>query len=264
MTLGERLSEKRFFITGGTGFLGTALIERVLRTIPGSEVVALVRPGRRNDPADRVTRDIVRNDCFARLRAELGDAFEEEITPRVTAVAGDVSRDGLGLDEAGRSALASCDVVIHSAATVSFDAPLDQAVEINLLGPARVAKAVAAARKSGAGPSQLISVSTAYVAGSHQGETGERLLSEDRFSVAVDWEAEVASSRRLRDELEDVSRQPDRLKEFAKRAHAEQGASGTHLLAARAERFRDEWVRRQLVDAGSARAQALGWPDAYA
>jgi HAD superfamily hydrolase (TIGR01490 family) len=35
-------------------------------------------------------------------------------------------------------------------------------------------------------------------------------------------------------------------------------------LAARAERFREDWVKRQLVDAGSARAQSLGWPDAYA
>jgi HAD superfamily hydrolase (TIGR01490 family) len=35
-------------------------------------------------------------------------------------------------------------------------------------------------------------------------------------------------------------------------------------LAERAEKLRDDWVRRQLVDAGRARAQALGWPDAYA
>ena len=29
--------------------------------------------------------------------------------------------------------------MIHSAATVSFDSPLDAAVEVNLLGPSRVA-----------------------------------------------------------------------------------------------------------------------------
>ena len=52
-------------------------------------------------------------------------------------MAGDVGSDGLGLDEAGRALLASCDVVIHSAATVAFDSPLDAAVEINLLGPTR-------------------------------------------------------------------------------------------------------------------------------
>ena len=264
MGIAKSLAARRFFVTGGTGFLDTALIERILRSIPDAEVVALVRPGRRKEPNERVARDIVRNDCFARLRSELGDRFDDEVGRRLQAVAGDVSTDGLGLDAAGRAALASCDVVVHSAATVSFDAPLDHAVEVNLLGPSRVAAAVARARADGAGPSHLIAVSTAYVSGAHQGETSEKLLSEDRFSLAVDWEAEVASSRRLRDDLQDASRHPERLREFTKRAHSEQGASGIHLLAARAERFREDWVKRQLVDAGSARAQALGWPDAYA
>jgi HAD superfamily hydrolase (TIGR01490 family) len=262
--IAESLTARRFFVTGGTGFLGTALIERILRTIPDAEIVALVRPGRRGDPNERVARDIVRNDCFARLRSELGEKFDDEIARRLHAVAGDVSTDGLGLDEEGLATLASCDIVIHSAATVSFDAPLDQAVEVNLLGPSRVAAAVANARAGGGGPSHLIAVSTAYVSGAHQGETSEKLLSEDRFSLAVDWEAEVASSRRLRNDVQDASRHPDQLREFTKRAHSEQGASGTHLLAARAERFREDWVKRQLVDAGSARAQSLGWPDAYA
>ena len=54
-------------------------------------------------------------------------------------MAGDVGVDGLGLDAAGEELLASCPTVIHSAATVSFDSPLDAAVEINLLGPVRVA-----------------------------------------------------------------------------------------------------------------------------
>jgi len=264
MRIPERLAGRRFFVTGGTGFLGTALIERILRSIPDAEIFALVRPGRRNDAAGRVERDILRNDCFARLRAELGGAFDDSVGRRLHAVAGDVSTDGLGLDAAGEDVLASCDVVVHSAATVSFDAPLDQAIEVNLLGPSRVAGVVARVRSRGGGPTHLIAVSTAYVAGTHQGETGERLLSEDRFSLSVDWEAEVASARRLRDDTQDESRRPARLKEFAKRAHAEQGASGTHLLAARAERLREDWVRQQLIDAGVARAQALGWPDAYA
>jgi len=263
--IAERLAGRRFFVTGGTGFLGTALIERIVRTIPGAHVFALVRPTRRAEAPARVEREILRNDCFARLRAELGDRFEEEVARRVTSVAGDVTIDGLGLDDDGWDALAASDVVIHSAATVSFDAPLDQAVEINLLGPSRVASSIAqAAAARGTAPAHLIAVSTAYVAGAHQGETEERLLSDDRFNLAVDWRAEVASARRLRDAVEDASRHANRLREFARHAHAEQGASGTHLLAARAERIREEWVRNQLVEAGSARAKALGWPDVYA
>ena len=140
MPIGRDLRAKRFFITGATGFLGTALVERILRCIPEAEITVLVRPGRRADAAARLAREVIRNDCFDRLRAELGDDFAAEVARRVKAVPGDVGQDGLGLDDAGRAALAASDVVIHSAATVSFDAPLTQAVEINLLGPARVGR----------------------------------------------------------------------------------------------------------------------------
>jgi alcohol-forming fatty acyl-CoA reductase len=268
MAISGELTGKRFFITGATGFLGTALVERILRAIPEAEVVLLVRPGRRATPMQRVTREVLKNDCFDRLRTELGDRFEAETSNRVQAVAGDVSRDGLGLDDAGRELLASCDIVIHSAAAVSFDSPLDQAVEINLLGPARVGAAVSEARQTAAargaaGPSHLIAVSTAYVAGTHQGQAREELLGNHRLSVDVDWQEEVASSRRLRADLQAESRKPERLTSFRKKAREELGGAGDHLLASRSEKFREEWVKRQLVDAGTSRAQALGWPDAY-
>jgi HAD superfamily hydrolase (TIGR01490 family) len=259
MAIGRDLSGKRFFITGATGFLGTALVERILRSIPEAEIVVLVRPGRRADAAARLAREVIKNDCFDRLRSELGDGFAAEVARRVRAVPSDVGQDGLGLDDEGRAALAASDVVIHSAAAVSFDAPLTQAVEINLLGPARVGAAVAA---SGSG-AHLISVSTAYVASTHQGEAKEELLSENRFTLDVDWQEEVNAARRLRDDLQAASRQPPKLVEFTKSARSEIGGAGEHLIATRAEKIREEWVRKELVDAGTARAHSLGWPDAY-
>jgi HAD superfamily hydrolase (TIGR01490 family) len=259
MAIGRDLRGKRFFITGATGFLGTALVERILRCIPEAEITVLVRPGRRADAAARLAREVIKNDCFDRLRSELGEGFADVVARRVRAVPGDVGQDGLGLDDDGRAALAASDVVVHSAATVSFDAPLTQAVEINLLGPARVGAAVAAA---GSG-THLISVSTAYVASTHQGEAKEELLSENRFTLDVDWHEEVRATRRLQDDLQAVSRQPERLAGFTKQARGEIGGAGEHLLAIRAEKIRQEWVRTQLVDAGTARAHSLGWPDAY-
>jgi len=262
------LKAKRFFITGGTGFLGTALIERILRTIPDSSVVLLIRPGRRTTAMDRAMKEIIRNDCFDRLRDELGDDFASQIEARVQAVAGDVTRDLLGLDDEGIAAMAACDVVVHSAAAVAFDSPLDAAVEINLLGPSRVADAMAsacsyAAEQGMAGPQHLIAVSTCYVASTFQGEAREHLLGDHRFDVDVDWKREVEAARRLRNDLEAESRRSPVQEEITKRARRELGAAGSHVVAIRAEKLRDEWVREQLVEAGTTRSQALGWPDAY-
>src|ERR1700738_3114416 len=98
--LKEALDGKRIAITGATGFLGTALTERFLRSIPGCEVALLVRPGRRG-AADRVRREVLRNNCFDRLRSQLGEGFDAEMERRVMVMAGDVGVDGLGLDGNG-------------------------------------------------------------------------------------------------------------------------------------------------------------------
>ena len=86
---------------------------------------------------------------------------------RVDVVAGDVGLDGLGLDDDGRAGARPPPTwSIHSAAMVSFDSPLDRAVEVNLLGPSRLADAL---RASSTATPHCVAVSTCYVAGSRRG-----------------------------------------------------------------------------------------------
>jgi HAD superfamily hydrolase (TIGR01490 family) len=261
--LREALGGRRIAITGATGFLGTALTERLLRAVPDCEVALLVRPGRRR-AIDRVRREILRNNCFDRLRHQLGDGFDAEMDRRVLVMAGDVGIDGLGLDAAGEALLASCPTVIHSAAAVSFDSPLDAAVEINLLGPVRVAATLNRLHAAASTLPHLIAVSTAYVAGSRRGLAPEATLADTPWSTEISWRPEVDAARRARADADADSRDPKMLAAFHRQARHELGAAGTPLLATKAERLREDWVKDRLVGLGKARAQGLGWPDAYA
>ena len=255
------LAGKTIAITGGTGFLGTALIERLLQGVPDCRLVLLIRPGRRSTVEQRAKREIFSNDAFDRLRAEHGkDGFAALVAERVTPIAGDIGTDGLALDDAGRATLAACDIVIHSAATVSFDSPLDSAVEVNLLGPSRI---VGALHDLGVTP-HLVSVSTCYVAGNRRGAAPEIPVHESPFFIDVDWRTEVDGARRARADAEADSRRPDALARFRKEARGEIGAAGIPALAAKTEQRRAAWVKEQMVEAGRARAASLGWPDAYA
>ncbi|MFV1992144.1 MAG: SDR family oxidoreductase, partial [Acidimicrobiales bacterium] len=144
-----------------------------LRSAPDCELVLIVRPTRRSDPTRRINREVLKNNAFGRLRKMLGDDFDISMNRRIVTVAGDVTQSDLGLDDAGRSAIAGCDIFIHSAATVSFDSPLDASVSTNLLGPNNI---VATLQELGVSP-HLVAVSTCYVAGSRRGDAAEEFLS---------------------------------------------------------------------------------------
>ncbi len=257
--IAEALANKRIAVTGATGFVGTALIERLLRTVADCELVVLVRPGRRASAQRRFDREVLRNDAFDALRALWGDSFDDTCARRVTVVEGDIGVEGLGLDEASAAAFTSCDVIIHAAATVSFDSPLDASININLLGPNRV---LAACRAAGTAP-HLVAVSTCYVAGNRRGFAGEELLTQGPFHLAVDWRAEVKAAERVRADADAASRTPSKLKDLRKEARAQLGPAGLPMLAAKTEQLRIEWLDNQMVEFGRSRAASLGWPDVY-
>src|SRR6202012_2748604 len=83
---------------------------------------------------------------------------------RLRAFACDLLAPELGL-AAPHETLAGIDVAIHCAASVSFQQPLDEMLELNVIGTTNLATALHAASPG----VRLVHVSTAYAAGTRSG-----------------------------------------------------------------------------------------------
>jgi len=91
----------------------------------------------------------------------------------VRAVAGDLTEPDLGLSAKQRDRLAGeVTTIVHSAASVSFTMPIEDAREINVIGTRRMLEFASLAQRSG-GLDRYAQVSTAYVAGTHPGSFAE-------------------------------------------------------------------------------------------
>jgi HAD superfamily hydrolase (TIGR01490 family) len=244
--IGEVLAGRRVLITGATGFVGEALLERLLFDLPDTEVVVLVRARGTTTAVDRV-RQLLTGAAFQRLRDRDGaEAVEALVGSRVTVLEGDL--------ESIPRLPGDLDIVIHCAGEVSFDPPIDEGFATNLHGALNLLAAIDAC---GARPHYL-QVSTAYVAGRQQGH-----IREGRLDHNVDWRYEAELASQLRDRIELESRTAERLAVFSTEAENEHGVTGATSISAEAEKRRAAWVARQLVDAGRERGRSLGWTDCY-
>lgn len=152
-----------FLLTGATGFLGMELVARAVATDDG-DVVCVIRADDEAHAARRLT------DTLTTL---YGNDIPAAAARRLTAVAGDLERPGLGLSAAA-AALVDDRVtrIVHSAASISFDLPLDEARAVNVAGTAHVLEVARRLHARGRLERHL-HVSTAYVAGRHEGAVAE-------------------------------------------------------------------------------------------
>lgn len=239
------LAGARVLLTGATGFLGQAMLERLLSGYPDTRICVLIRPRGGRSAADRLT-GLLRKNVFRPLRTRLGEErLAQEVRDRVTVIEGDLGAVQLPAD---------LDVVIHGASTVSFDPPVDEAFRTNVAGVVTLYQALI---EAGATP-HVVHISTAYVAGTRKGVVPEAALDHQ-----VDWRLELEMALAARTAVERDSRRPEVLRRALAEAGEQHAKAGPQSTAADAERLRTEWVTRRLVDYGRTRAQSLGWPDVY-
>ncbi|XP_035219500.1 putative fatty acyl-CoA reductase CG5065 [Stegodyphus dumicola] len=122
------------FITGATGFIGKVLLEKLLRSCPGIKYVyILMREKKGKEPRLRL-EELLNCKVFDRLKKEKPEAIQ-----KVIGITGDLSLPQLGVSPADLAAMAkNVSIVFHSAATVKFDEPLKQAIDMNVLATRRM------------------------------------------------------------------------------------------------------------------------------
>ncbi|XP_060535687.1 putative fatty acyl-CoA reductase CG5065 [Cylas formicarius] len=123
---------KSVFLSGGSGFMGKVMLEKLLYTCRGVEkIYVLLRNKRGRTPQQRID-DMWKLPMFERLRRADPDAIR-----KVVPVNGDLYSERLGLKNSDARTLAeNVHVVFHMAATLKLEAKLKDAVEQNTCGTA--------------------------------------------------------------------------------------------------------------------------------
>lgn len=236
----DRLAGQHILVTGSTGFLAKAFVEKLLRavdTVGGIHLLVRARSGG-TTPKQRVMREVLSSRAFDRLRASLGDGFHALCEEKIHVVGGDLTEERLGLDRPAYEALTErITLVVNSAATVTFDERIDLALELNTLGPSRLLRFA-----KDAGNIPFMHVSTCYVCGARSGQ------------IVEDFSAPEAAREVLPRVKPGGAFDLDGLVEIIRGEAAEV----RHRFGADTE-----MCRRELIEAGMRRARALGWNDTY-
>lgn len=270
------LQGKNIFITGATGFLGQPLLEKILWSIPQiNRLYLLIRPqqqldGRVMTAQERLEKEVFQSSAFDRLRALHGDQLLNFLQAKMVAVAGDISKGDLGLNPKVRAALhQDIDVVINSAAVVSFDPPLDDAFDLNVQGTRHVTEFATSCRKV-----TLVHVSTAYVSGAVNESVPETIYhtaregGSDPFPERQfrDIDQDIAHIKKLFAEIREQSCSPELEREFkrslnkrSRKPQREKNATHQEKI----EGLRKRWVRNRLTQEGMKWARQRGWNDTY-
>ncbi|HEY6737728.1 MAG TPA: SDR family oxidoreductase, partial [Actinopolymorphaceae bacterium] len=235
-------------LTGVTGFVGEALLHRILRDLPDTTVVALVR--RKGSLSARARLEqLLGKPIFESIRSDFGGEAAALLDARCEVIEGDLT-DVPALPD-------DLDVVIHCAGDVSFDPPIDQAFKTNVLGTEQLLNRILGSGGRTA-RAHYVHVSTAYVSGRRRGA-----IPETPVDHQADWRTEAKWGLEMRERVEATSRTPAVLAKLSKQAERDHRRAGPITTAQDTERRRVEWVEKQLVRTGGERARSLGWTDVY-
>ncbi|XP_043271883.1 fatty acyl-CoA reductase wat-like isoform X2 [Venturia canescens] len=134
-TLMERSEIIRFYdhcnvlVTGGSGFMGTLLVEKLLRSCPNIKKLFLLMRAKKGKTSEERYKEHFEGPVFCRLKRERPNFLK-----KVVMVEGQIDKEGLGLTPENRELLLTSNIVFHGAATVRFDETIRFAMNVNVRG----------------------------------------------------------------------------------------------------------------------------------
>ena len=256
---------RQIMLIGVTGFIGKVWLANTLRDTPGiGRIYLLIRRQKSNPAPQRFEKMVEDSPVFDFLFDLYGPGFADFLRDKVEVVEGDVTQNGLGLSQETAARLHhSLDLVINSSGLTDFNPDLRDALATNTDAALNILQFVRACDHAG-----LLHLSTCYVAGARDGRVAEQLIPNYNPSHVPDFDAEK-EWRSLQDLIQqaDIRSESGEIAEELKqqalaKEHASRNLQGA-ALENQVRKNRVRWLKTHLTDAGTRRAQELGWPNTY-
>ncbi|XP_048524365.1 fatty acyl-CoA reductase 1-like [Dendroctonus ponderosae] len=183
-TIQECFKGKNIFLTGGSGFIGKACIEKFLRSCPDlGKIYILMRPKKGKSLEERLEQ-ITSSTLFEKLK----QMYPENLK-KIIPIKGDVLTLGLGISDEDRKLLIQ-DVhfICHTAASVKFDDFLKDAIFTNI----RAAREVALLALEMKNIQVFLHVSTTYC-----NIDGKKIVDEVLYPQHGDWKEAICAAESM-------------------------------------------------------------------
>lgn len=185
-TIPDFYADQEIFVTGGSGFMGKVLIEKLLRSCPDIKTIyVLLRPKKGKLVQERL-QTIIDTPLFAPLKQH-----DPKVLDKLVPIAGDIAEVQLGISSVDRSKMKNVSIIFHSAASVRFDDSLQYAVFMNTRGTREIMNMA----KSLSRIKVVLHVSTTY---SHP---ELKIVGEKIHEPYVDWKKTIKIAEKMDEDI---------------------------------------------------------------
>ncbi|GAB0087094.1 hypothetical protein DMENIID0001_013670 [Sergentomyia squamirostris] len=160
------------FITGGSGLIGKALIEKILYSCSGVRRIFIMMRLKSGQTIEDRLEYLKNSDVFQRIRTKSPDLLD-----KLEAIEGDVCEPNLANKLIAQQCLSDVSVIVHGAASVRFDDSLKKAININICGTKEILDFASTLIKLKC----FLHISTTYCYPEH------KFMEEKLYPPSADW-----------------------------------------------------------------------------